>query len=58
MHFLNKVAVVSTSADEKVFTRILVARPDAIFPKPFDFEDFVQCLCETFPGSAAGQLAA
>jgi CheY-like chemotaxis protein len=44
-----KVAIVSGSIDPETFRRARAARPDAIFSKPLDFEDFVQWLCEAFP---------
>jgi len=47
-----KVAIVSASTDPETFRRVRAARPDAIFPKPLDFEDFVQWLCEAFPEAA------
>ena len=53
-----KVAVVSASSDAAVFERVLAAKPDAIFPKPFNFEDFVQWLCEAFPDAPPMSMAA
>jgi len=53
-----KVAVVSASTDSATFRRLRAAAPDAIFSKPLDFEDFVQWLCEAFPGCAAEDIAA
>jgi two-component system response regulator RegA len=57
-HMRSKVAIVSANADAGVFARLLAAKPDAIFPKPLDFEDFVQWLCESYPGSASQEAAA
>jgi two-component system response regulator QseB len=47
-----KVAVVSASTNEQIFARMNASRPDAVFSKPLDFEDFVKWLCEEFPESA------
>jgi DNA-binding response OmpR family regulator len=53
-----KVAVVSGSTDTEVFKRLRAARPDAIFPKPLDFQDFVNWLCEAFPENPGMSVAA
>ncbi len=53
-----KVAVVSASTNAEIFSRVHKCRPDAIFPKPFDFQDFVDWLCEAFPEQTARNMAA
>ena len=53
-----KVAIVSASTDADTFKRLRAAGPDAIFPKPLDFEYLVQWLCEAFPESADQEIAA
>jgi DNA-binding response OmpR family regulator len=54
----SKVGIVSATADADVFGRLLAAKPDAIFPKPLDFEDFAQWLCESFPDFVSHEAAA
>jgi DNA-binding NarL/FixJ family response regulator len=53
-----KVAIVSASTDAATFERLRVARPDAVFPKPLDFQDFVDWLCEAFPEPRTCDIAA
>jgi DNA-binding response OmpR family regulator len=50
-----KVAVVSASTDRATLDALRLLRPEAVFPKPLDFQDFVDWLCEAFalPAEAA-----
>jgi DNA-binding response OmpR family regulator len=48
----SKVAVVSASTELETFERMRKSQPDAIFPKPVDFQDFADWLCETFAGAS------
>ena len=52
LHLPCKVAVLSGAADPAMFTAVQELRPDVIFGKPLDFEDFVEWLGEAFPEHA------
>ena len=53
-----KVAIVSGYTEGIHFTQVRAARPDAIFSKPLNFEDFVDWLCEAFPEAGSRDIAA
>ena len=43
-----KVAVVSAAEDPELFTAVTALKPDAIFGKPLDFDDFVDWMSSIF----------
>jgi DNA-binding response OmpR family regulator len=43
-----KVAIVSAAEDPALFTAVTALKPDAVFGKPLDFDDFVDWMSSIF----------
>jgi len=48
LRMATEVAIIASSCEARLFESMTPFRPNALFGKPFNFEDFADWLCRTF----------